>query len=175
MEHEGFVDRRDNVYTLGWEFLRLGRRADLTAGIAARIRPGLEACPTAQRVHCLHPGKGRPRLLHHRRSSFLPGPQRFLHPPALPTARHRLRKNHPRRTAGRPRQQRSCPPNSRPTREKPSRTGTNCYRNCTPCANSPTQCSTTNSRKDCSPSPYPAEAQTANSSASSAQPAPNSA
>lgn len=42
MEHEGFVDRRDNMYTLGWELLRLGRRADLTAGIAARIRPGLE-------------------------------------------------------------------------------------------------------------------------------------
>ena len=42
MEHEGFVDRKDNVYTLGWEFLRLGRRADLTAGIAARIRPGVE-------------------------------------------------------------------------------------------------------------------------------------
>jgi len=42
MEHEGFVDRRENVYTLGWEFLRLGRNADLTAGIAARILPGLE-------------------------------------------------------------------------------------------------------------------------------------
>lgn len=42
MEHERFVDRVDNYYTLGWEIAKLGRLADPTAGVAARVQPVLD-------------------------------------------------------------------------------------------------------------------------------------
>jgi DNA-binding IclR family transcriptional regulator len=43
MEQVGFVDRTDNNYTLGWEMARLGRLADPTAGVAAKVQPVLES------------------------------------------------------------------------------------------------------------------------------------
>ena len=42
MEQVGFVDRTDNNYTLGWEVARLGRLADPTAGVGAKVQPILE-------------------------------------------------------------------------------------------------------------------------------------
>ncbi|EMY33016.1 IclR family transcriptional regulator [Arthrobacter crystallopoietes BAB-32] len=42
MEREGFVDRKDNLYTVGWDLLRLGRQTDLTFGMAARVQPYIE-------------------------------------------------------------------------------------------------------------------------------------
>jgi DNA-binding IclR family transcriptional regulator len=42
MEQVGFVDRTDNNYTLGWEMARLGRLADPTAGVAAKVQPILD-------------------------------------------------------------------------------------------------------------------------------------
>ncbi|GAB3262297.1 IclR family transcriptional regulator [Arthrobacter pigmenti] len=42
MEHEGFVERVDNYYTLGWEIAKLGRLADPSAGVAARVQPVLD-------------------------------------------------------------------------------------------------------------------------------------
>jgi DNA-binding IclR family transcriptional regulator len=42
MEQVGFVDRIDNNYTLGWEMARLGRLADPTAGVAAKVQPMIE-------------------------------------------------------------------------------------------------------------------------------------
>jgi len=42
MEQVGFIDRIDNNYTLGWEMARLGRLADPTAGVAAKVQPILE-------------------------------------------------------------------------------------------------------------------------------------
>ncbi|GHE76314.1 transcriptional regulator [Amycolatopsis deserti] len=42
LEQEGFVDRIDNNYVLGWELARLGRRADPHAGLVARAQPLLQ-------------------------------------------------------------------------------------------------------------------------------------
>ncbi len=43
LEHGGFVERTENIYTLGWELLRLGRISDPALSISARIQPILEA------------------------------------------------------------------------------------------------------------------------------------
>lgn len=42
MEQVGFVDRIENNYMLGWEMARLGRLADPTAGVAAKVQPILD-------------------------------------------------------------------------------------------------------------------------------------
>ena len=38
LEEEGFVDRRDNHYSLGWDLARIARSADPAAGVVARTR-----------------------------------------------------------------------------------------------------------------------------------------
>ncbi|MBT2515679.1 IclR family transcriptional regulator [Arthrobacter sp. ISL-30] len=38
LEEEGFVDRRDNRYSLGWDLARVARSADPSAGMVARVR-----------------------------------------------------------------------------------------------------------------------------------------
>ena len=38
LEEEGFVDRRDTLYSLGWDLARVARSADPAAGLVARIR-----------------------------------------------------------------------------------------------------------------------------------------
>ncbi|GAA3825547.1 IclR family transcriptional regulator [Streptomyces phyllanthi] len=42
LEKNGFVDRVDNNYVLGWELARLGRHADPYAGLVARAQPLLQ-------------------------------------------------------------------------------------------------------------------------------------
>ncbi|WP_454812871.1 IclR family transcriptional regulator [Paenarthrobacter nitroguajacolicus] len=42
LEQTGFVDRSENLYTLGWQVARLGRHADPYAGVVARIQPILD-------------------------------------------------------------------------------------------------------------------------------------
>jgi DNA-binding IclR family transcriptional regulator len=42
LEKNGFVDRIDNNYILGWELARLGRLADPYAGLVARAQPLLQ-------------------------------------------------------------------------------------------------------------------------------------
>ncbi len=42
LEQMGFVDRDENLYTLGFEIARLGRLADPTTGLASRIQPILD-------------------------------------------------------------------------------------------------------------------------------------
>ncbi|MEU1513213.1 IclR family transcriptional regulator [Streptomyces sp. NPDC005811] len=42
LERNGFVDRVDHNYILGWELARLGRLADPYAGLVARVQPLLQ-------------------------------------------------------------------------------------------------------------------------------------
>ena len=42
MEQTGFVQRVDNNYTLGWEIAKLGRIADPSGGVAAKVQPTLD-------------------------------------------------------------------------------------------------------------------------------------
>lgn len=46
LEQIGFVDRDDNLYTLGFEIARLGRLADPVSGLAARLQPILDELAT---------------------------------------------------------------------------------------------------------------------------------
>lgn len=43
LEEEGFVDRRDNHYSLGWDLARIAQSADTAAGVEARTRRAVKS------------------------------------------------------------------------------------------------------------------------------------
>lgn len=42
LEEEGFVDRQDTLYTLGWELARIAQAVDPAAGLISRVKPLVE-------------------------------------------------------------------------------------------------------------------------------------